>query len=1216
MSNFKTGFNRYYYNVCKKYENLQSEYIIQNVTDGLLQHPIDGQGWLEGRLISKQHLQKEAHENTDSDDTNQRITSREFSVLKGLQKYAQQHVLLLGGSGLGKTTALERVFLEAALKQETLPILIPLREYKTSVFDLAYFSIKQYEISFRPEILEEVMTQGKCLLLLDGLNELPSKSAQSKSAQLDLVDFLSKYGANRVIASTKNFSFEESFGVIRDFGISKKLTLMPFTEGQVQDFIGDRSPSVQRGLERTEHILGELQRTPFFLRLLRDSLEDIKEEDPIPERLGLMLRKAAQKRTAKPVPLLAHSCEVLSYLAFMMMKGQELDNPILSISEEDAADKLSNRCTCGDKYNWARGWIKFLSLNHLLQRTGVGDNCQIQFEHQLWEEYYAAEYLLEEVSRLKDLAIKVYFLNSPTWTDSLMMMISLMDRREDAFRIITLGIEVNPYLGARLVGALDVRDQPEGIRKLLTYRLSLSKGILGWRIPLNLVGKPLRQCLLLALTSSKEATPHIVPFLKSKYSLIRESAASALGSIGSTNAIEPLCLALDDPAVDVRKAAVQGLSNFSNNKQATSALIKALNDVDNLVQEIAAEGLGRPDNNKAIQPLITALDRKGVFIQETIIKSIGKIGNQVAVNALIDILEHDNKRIKWNAAEILGTLGEPISVEPLIKALHNEEEDVRSSAAEALGMIGHKRAVEPLIKALDDRFIDVRLSAAEALGMIGHERAIEPLVQFLNNRDNGNMRYVAAEALGMIGHESAIEPLIEAIGYVYISSVRCSAAAALHKISPNRATSILIRMLENTNSDVRSSIADSIIDNNNSQTFQLLIEALSHSNWWVRSGAVGILGRLAGRKALAHLIKQCNKDPDNAVRCNIALALGKIGDKAALEVLIEALLSDSCNSVRKNAAQALGEIKSPKAIEPLVRSLDHPYLAVRLHAAEALGEIGNEQAVQPLIKSLGDEVDSMQAQAIKALEKIDKDIVSAELCRTLGDPRWHVRANVAHALKEIGNEQAIPPLQDALKDSNPKVTSIVSEAIKAIQNRQHEISQEGHTEKRAKKNLGAMFRFDPELESMKFLGIVERSRTIEVMKSDFRLYNHEIYQTSQDGNCTLTERKFTRDDDIPAIEEKTLSSLDKQKIIQEVVEELKIIVGSIPTTNTSEIEAAVHHEYATNSEFRNRLWIVFKAGYFETLKVSLPFLNVLIEMIKAWIESAPPYEGELPPGGF
>jgi archaellin len=114
-----------------------------------------------------------------------------FTVLEGLRKYAANHVLLVGRPGSGKSTALAQLLWETSvgaqsLRPETLgknhqiPILIELRFYETSIFDLILQFLQRHGLNIDSNTLESWLFKNQNftpLLLLDGINEFPSEAA-------------------------------------------------------------------------------------------------------------------------------------------------------------------------------------------------------------------------------------------------------------------------------------------------------------------------------------------------------------------------------------------------------------------------------------------------------------------------------------------------------------------------------------------------------------------------------------------------------------------------------------------------------------------------------------------------------------------------------------------------------------------------------------------------------------------------------------------------------------------------------------------------------------------------------------------------------------------------------------------------------------------------------------------------------------------------------
>ena len=133
--------------------------------------------------------QEEEREKQRKEEKIERLT-----VLDGLKKYAANHVLLSGRPGSGKSTALARLLLEESVGAQALrpeqgnlstitqvPILIELRYYQTSIFDLILQFLQRHELIIDGKTLENLLVGQATvlpLLLFDGINELPSEDAR------------------------------------------------------------------------------------------------------------------------------------------------------------------------------------------------------------------------------------------------------------------------------------------------------------------------------------------------------------------------------------------------------------------------------------------------------------------------------------------------------------------------------------------------------------------------------------------------------------------------------------------------------------------------------------------------------------------------------------------------------------------------------------------------------------------------------------------------------------------------------------------------------------------------------------------------------------------------------------------------------------------------------------------------------------------------------
>ncbi|MBN4000705.1 HEAT repeat domain-containing protein [Nostoc sp. LPT] len=826
-----------------------------------------------------------------------------LNILEGLRKYAPVHVLLVGKPGSGKSTALERLLWEEAEKcrgaweqrsrEEAekltrIPVVVELRRYKTSVLDLIRDFLTRYNLDLNSIEIENLLFTGRFLLLVDGLNELPNEEARR-----DLDGFRQKYHRVTPMIFTTRY-----LGVGGDLGIEKKLEMQPLTEAQMQHFVRAYSEVGDEMLRQLAGRLRELAETPLLLWMLCEVFNDAKQ---IPTSLGELFRwfSGEYHKLKGDVPIAEGlrnwQADLLQHLAFVMMQGDNSTELRLTISKQQArnvlATFLQNKVAFSE--NRAREWLEDLLKYHLIQ---LRTDDQIEFRHQLIQEYYAAEFLLPQLDNIGDEKLKKDYLNYLKWTEPIALMLGLLGDKKQALRVVKLALDVVDWkLGARLAGEVKREYQKETVDLIL--ELDLHKVL---------------KVELLGITHSENSITFLSNSLQDEDSDVCRSAAEALGKIGNEAAISALIKALQDEDSDVRWSAAEALGKIGN-ETAVSALIKALQDEDSDVRWSAAEALGKIGNETAVSALIKALQDEDSDVRWSAAEALGKIGNETAVSALIKALQDEDSDVRWSAAEALGKIGNEAAVSALIKALQDEDSDIRRSAAEALGKIGNEAAVSALIKALQDEDSDIRRSAAEALGKIGNEAAVSALIKALQDKDF-DVRWRAAEALGKIDNEAAVSALIKAL-QDEDSDVRRSAAEALGKIGNEAVVSALIKALQDKDSDVRRSAAEALRKIGNEAAVSALIKALQHEDYSIRWRAAEALGKIGNEAAVSALIKAL-QDEDSDVRRRAAEALGKVGNEAAIFALIKALQHEDY-SVRWRAAKALGEIAGSEVLRQI-----------------------------------------------------------------------------------------------------------------------------------------------------------------------------------------------------------------------------------------------------------------------------------------------------------
>ncbi len=932
-----------------------------------------------------------------------------LTVLEGLRKYARDHVLLIGRPGSGKSTALVRLLLESAQKaqaviareaqgkSEKIPVLVELRYYHTSILDLIRDFLKRHQILLESCQIEQLLFQGQFLLLLDGVNELPSEAARG-----DLQKFHQDYRSTIPMVFTTR-----DLWVGGDLKIEKKLQMQPLTKEQMREFVCGYLP--EQGEEMLKQLSGrlrELGETPLLLWMLCSVFVD--NQNQVPANLGSVFRRFTQiydNKLKQDIPVSDESRRwwkrLLQHLAWVMTHGgtspltplvqggtspltpllqggtspltpllQGGTSPLtpllvgegnnsglkteilVAIPKQQARDILTQFLKQQDYHQPrdAEVWLDDLLKHHLIQ---VGAENKIEFRHQLLQEYYAAERLLQVLPNLSDEQLQWDYLNYLKWTEPVALMMQLVDKQSQAVHLVKLALVVDWRLGARLAGKVKPEWQEETVKLIADLNLPQLLGI-----------------RLLKISQSSAAVPGLIQFLEDEDSSVRSRAASALGKIKSKKAVPWLIKLLEDEDSYVRYTAASALGKIKSNA-AVPWLIKLLEDEYSYVRSRAASALGKIKSNEAVSWLIKLLEDEDSYVRYTAASALGKIKSDAAVPWLIKLLEDEYSYVRYTAAEALEKIKSDVIVPGLIQLLENEDSDVRDTAAEELGKIKSDAAVPGLIKLLQDEDSSVRDTAASALGKIKSNAAVPGLIKLLED-EYSYVRDTAASALGKIKSKKAVPGLIKLLEDEYFY-VRDTAASALGKIKSKKAVPWLIKLLEDEDSDVRDTAVSALVKIKSDAAVPWLIKLLQDEDSDVRYTAAEALGEIKSDAAVPWLIKLL-QDEDSDVRYTAAEALGEIKSDAAVPGLIK-LLQDEDSDVRDSAAEALGEIKSDAAVRELIQLLEDEDSDVRDSAAEALGEIKSDAAVTGLIQLLNTKhflnLNNGQnaSQAIDALEE-------------------------------------------------------------------------------------------------------------------------------------------------------------------------------------------------------------------------------------------------------
>lgn len=238
-------------------------------------------------------VKKERQYSNASRFTYTRIT--DIKVADLFRRY--EFLIITGTGGLGKSMMMRHLLLNAVENYESLkllPVFVPLKDYKQKgkdLFGYAFEKITALADNITEEQFIQVLMAGRCLLLLDGLDEIQTELRRDFESSLEV--FTDKYTDNLFVISSRPYSSFISFSRFRIF------ELQPFTKDQAiklverLDFREDEPAIKENFLKRLK---GDLYKThreftenPLLLTIMLITYEQFAN---IPRKMHIFYRDA------------------------------------------------------------------------------------------------------------------------------------------------------------------------------------------------------------------------------------------------------------------------------------------------------------------------------------------------------------------------------------------------------------------------------------------------------------------------------------------------------------------------------------------------------------------------------------------------------------------------------------------------------------------------------------------------------------------------------------------------------------------------------------------------------------------------------------------------------------------------------------------------------------------------------------------------------------
>jgi HEAT repeat protein/energy-coupling factor transporter ATP-binding protein EcfA2 len=922
-------------------------------------------------------------------------------------------VVVLGDPGAGKTTLLRFVARALALRSPSLapsfsaelfPVYIRLGEYdqycdrqaRVSLMEYAPIAANSRQLSLFPALLETEVAAGRCLFLLDGLDEIV-RTDNRIEVRNRIEELARSHPRCRLLVTSRVVGYDHAPLPAGDQGFAH-FTLAPFDDREIRRFAelwydavrltGDvtdptrqNAEALVQGIQSLEAVR-RLATNPLLLTLIaliywREVRLPRRRVDLYRSATRMLLTKWSQGRAANSRLSERDVTSRLMAVAFHLhltsstglISRRDLERVLLGTKTEPGNNGVHEAEARREVEEFLRTQGQHVGL--LLPR-GLNDRNEEMFGflHLTFQEYYAGR----ELARLwKQGRFKLGpFLHRPRWEEPILLACAHLSDEDDERAVNAFVLEIldagslyekelrrDLLLAARCL-ADDAAVSGEVCKRIMQeLGAAFSTSI----APLNeAIGK------VLADMQGSRAESDAVRLLVGKCAdgerHIRHWSVAVLARLGET-AVTPESLSamvelLSDPEPEIGTRAAGTLARLGTTETraiAISALVRMLFDSNPNLHSLAANALARSGEGPARAEALSALARASCdphpdirySATSALARLAGGSARSEALSFLLERLSDSDRSVRYQAADALARLGEGSArseaLSILVKMLHDPDPHARSLAAETLA----QQSEEP--------------ARAEALSV---------LVAMLSDPDP-NMRFQATAAMARLSKVTSIPEIVSSLASVMRGPapiMRDLAAGALVQMGKGPIRSEILSTLElllaDPDPDVRFRSAKALIQSGNEAALPEVVSALrgmlNDLSDDVRYRVADALARLAegpvrveALSALAALLA----DPHPHVRCKAADALASLGEgiprAEALDVLGE-VLSHPDSDVRSEAAETLarqGEGKSrSEALSTLVKMLADPDLGARGEAAESLARLEEVAATKDILDQL------------------------------------------------------------------------------------------------------------------------------------------------------------------------------------------------------------------------------------------------------------------------
>ncbi|SFK75192.1 NACHT domain-containing protein [Rhodanobacter glycinis] len=383
---------------------------------------------------------------------------------------ANKRILITDTAGMGKSTALKFIVQAVLLQLKAIPILVELRKIASGETLYGYickeFSGCDQEVC--GTVLEEVLSAGNVLLLLDGYDEIEdglrkriNGEISELSAKFEKCNFIVSSRPDSELKGLSDFKeyrirpleMQEAFTLIKKYGhdgdVAERLISKVKSNNQIHEFL--RNPLLVSLLFKAFEYKGTIPfKRHIFFRQVYDALY---QDHDLSKGAGF----ERKKKTGLDIEDFHKAVRALGIVTFFIGRVQ--------YSNEEFHASIESAKRIVDPLNFEAGKLRvdLLSAVPIFQKDGV----DIRWAHKAFQDYFSAQYIFFDSGSTRDELIKkLVDPANPRKNENILVMLADLDRR------LVRSLVSKPFLSDCLVefDKSRFRDRESGFQMFLAEK--------------------------------------------------------------------------------------------------------------------------------------------------------------------------------------------------------------------------------------------------------------------------------------------------------------------------------------------------------------------------------------------------------------------------------------------------------------------------------------------------------------------------------------------------------------------------------------------------------------------------------------------------------------------------------------------------------------------------------------------------------------------------